>query len=298
MEVAVEAIRQRDAANIVGTSGAIIPNKRLSFGAVELARCQSKPAEGRFLLPTGIGVAIHEGAPFEMEWRGPGSDRIQASTVAHGNAHIVDGRLPFWVRFGAATNFFALSIRESFLGEIWQKDFCGGGDFAIAAAFGIDDPVIGRLCALARHELSAGGPAGRLYVEGLATSLAVHLLRHYLLRDASPRHKGGLSQWRMQRVIDYIEAHLGDELGLVELAAIAGLSPHHFGAAFKTSVGKSPHQFVVEKRVRRALDLLGEEGLSIAAIARVTGFSSPSHLITNFRRVIGMTPGRFRRSLA
>jgi AraC family transcriptional regulator len=298
MEVAVGAVRGRDAANVVGTSGAVTLTKRLSFGVVALARCQSKPTEGKFFFPAGVGVAIHEGAAIEMEWRSPESDRIRSSTVANGNAHLADGRLPFWIRFNAATSFFALSIQESFLGEIWQRDFRGSGDFAIAAAFGIDDPVIGRLCALAQHEFNAGGPAGRLYMEGLAAALAVHLLRRYPLSWGAPtRYKGGLSQWRMRRVIDYIDAHLADALGLVELAAIAGLSPHHFAAAFKASVGKAPHQFVIERRVRRALNLLGEEDLSIAEIARATGFSSPSHLTANFRRVTGATPGRFRQSL-
>jgi len=56
----------------------------------------------------------------------------------------------------------------------------------------------------------------------------------------------------MSRVLDYIDAHLTDELGLVELVAIAELSPHHFGEAFKTSMGTSPHRYVIERRVRLA----------------------------------------------
>jgi AraC family transcriptional regulator len=84
-----------------------------------------------------------------------------------------------------------------------------------------------------------------------------------------------------------------DELGLVELAAIAALSP----PPFKISVGKSPHRFVTEKRVQRALELLRDDDHSIAEIAHSVGFSSQSHLTMNFRRATGLTPGRFRRSL-
>jgi len=102
---------------------------------------------------------------------------------------------------------------------------------------------------------------------------------------------------QVRRVLDYIDAHLTDELGLVELAAIAGLSPHHFVEAFKISIGKPPHRFVTEKRVQRALELLRVDDRSIAEIAHVVGFSSQSHLTMNFRRVTGLTPGRFRRSL-
>jgi AraC family transcriptional regulator len=101
----------------------------------------------------------------------------------------------------------------------------------------------------------------------------------------------------MRRVLDYIDAHLTEELGLAELAAIAGLSPNHFGEAFKTSVGKSPHRFVMERRVGHAMALLRNDEHSIAEIAQAAGFSNQSRLTQNFRRVTGLTPGQFRRSL-
>src|SRR5262249_24364098 len=120
-----------------------------------------------------------------------------------------------------------------------------GGDFAIRTSIGIEDPVIGWLGALGRRELSVGGAGGRLYLEGLATMLTVHLLRSHGSSERPPiPHRGGLAPRQMRRVLDYIDANLTDELGLVELAAIAELSPHHFGEAFKISVGKSPHRFL------------------------------------------------------
>jgi AraC family transcriptional regulator len=123
-------------------------------------------------------------------------------------------------------------------------------------------------------------------------------LRAYGTSERSPiPHRGGLAPRQMRRVLDYIDAHLTDELGLVELAAIAGLSPHHFGEAFKTSMGTSPHRYVIEGRVQHALELLREKDRSIGEIAHAAGFSSQSHLTANFRRVTGLTPGRFRRSL-
>jgi AraC family transcriptional regulator len=122
--------------------------------------------------------------------------------------------------------------------------------------------------------------------------LTVHLLRSYGSPERSPiPHRGGLAPRQARRVLDYIDAHLTDELGFVELAAIAGLSPHHFVEAFKISVGKSPHQFVI---VQRALDLLRDDDRSIAEVAHTAGFASQSHLTANFRRVTGLTPGRFR----
>jgi AraC family transcriptional regulator len=279
-------------------SGGLTFNEHLNIPPVTLTHGTSRPMEGRYLASSQVVVAIHEGKAFDMEWRGAESDRIQSAIIAHGQANIGDARLPFWVRYSARPSFFAIALDESFVGEIWEKAFDRAGDFSIQASIGTEDRVIGRLAALARRELSQGGPGGRLYLEGLASCLTVHLLRSYGSAERLPiPHKGGLAPRQMRRVLDYIDAHLTDELGLVELAAIAGLSPHHFGQAFKISAGKSPHRFVMERRVQHAMELLRHEDCSIAAIALAAGFSSQSRLTENFRRVAGLTPGQFRRSL-
>jgi len=273
-------------------------NEHLRAGPVTLTHCTSRPMEGRYLAASQLVVAVHEGKAFEMNWRGVESDRIQSITVSHGQTHVGDARLPVWVRYSASPSFFVLALDEVFVTEISQTAFNQADNFAIRTSIGVQDPVIGRLGALGRRELSEGGPGGRLYLEGLAAMLTVHLLRSYGSSERSPiPHRGGLAPRQVRRVLDYIDAHLTDELGLVELAAIAGLSPHHFVEAFKISIGKPPHRFVTEKRVQRALELLRGDDRSIAEIAHVVGFSSQSHLTMNFRRVTGLTPGRFRRSL-
>jgi len=255
--------------------------------------------EGRYLAASQVIVAIHEGKAFELDWRTADGEHLQSSIIFHGQTHIGDARLPFWVRYSASPSFFAIALDEAFVTEIWRKGFDAAGDFAIQTSIGIEDPVINRLGSLARRELSEGGPGGRLYVEGLATVLSVHLLRCY----GAPEHsaipyRGGLAPRQMRRVLDYISAHLADDLGLVELSEIAGLSPNHFGEAFKVSVGTSPHRFVMERRVQHAMELLHDEARSIAEIAHGTGFSSQSRMTENFRRVTGLTPGQFRRSLS
>jgi len=273
-------------------------NGHLSVGPVTLTHCTSRPIEGRRLGASQIIVALHDGETFDMDWREAESDRIRSSTVSHGQAHVGDARVPFWVRYSASPSFFAFALDEAFVTEIWQKGFDRTGEFAIQTAIGIEDPEIRRLGALGWRELNEGGAGGCLYVEGLAAMLTVHLLRAYGASERSPiPHRGGLAPRQMRRVLDYIDAHLTDELGLVKLAAIAELSPHHFGEAFKTSMGTSPHRYVIERRVRYALELLREKDRSIGEIAHAAGFSSQSHLTANFRRVTGLTPGRFRQSL-
>ena len=109
--------------------------------------------------------------------------------------------------------------------------------------------------------------------------------------------KGGLPPAVLRRVLAHINAHLTERIELSDLAALAGLSRHHFGAAFKQSIGLAPHHYILERRLERARDLLQEQGRSIASIAAAAGFSSQSHLTVRFARWAGTTPGRYRSSL-
>ena len=270
---------------------------RLRLGSVTLAHCIFKPNDGVHVGSSQVTIGIYDGSSFQMDWRSPESDRLQSSAMSRGQAHVGDGRLPLWVRCNASPSFFAFAMDEAFVAEAWRSTFDGVGDYALRTSIGVEDPVLRRIGALGQLELSQGGTGGRLYVEGLGAALAVHLLRRYGVstRRAS-LHKGGLPSAQLQRVIEYIDAHLSEELSLAELAGITGLSPHHFGQAFKAMTGRPPHRYVIEKRIHRARELLRDAKTPIAEIAHAVGFSSQSHLSSNFRRVTGITPARFRRS--
>lgn len=268
---------------------------RLGFGSVTFAECALRPTDGLQIGSFQVGVALHQGTKFALDWRLPDGDRLHSAGIVHGRAHVVDARLPFWMRTAASPSFFAMAVDKTFLTRIWQSGFEERGEASLRTSINTDDAVLRRLGQLARHELRAGGPGGQLYAESLGTALAVHLLRRYGTMERPPtRRNGGLTPTQLRRVVDYIEAHLTENLGLAELAAVVGLSAHHFGAAFKAVTGVPPHRFVVERRVQRARTLLAGQG-TIADIAHATGFANQSHLTLNFRQVTGMTPARFRR---
>jgi AraC family transcriptional regulator len=103
-----------------------------------------------------------------------------------------------------------------------------------------------------------------------------------------------LPRCRLRRVTEYIQQNLDKNLTLAELAAVACMSPYHFARLFKDSTGVPPHRFVVRQRIARARGVLTTPELSIAQISRMVGFRTPSHFITVFRRVLGITPGTYR----
>ena len=109
-----------------------------------------------------------------------------------------------------------------------------------------------------------------------------------------PRIRGGLPPRALRRVREHIEAHLEETISIQVLADIAGLSMFHFARAFKQSEGMTPHEYLVQCRVRRAKDLLAETDLPLSEIALASGFSDQSHCARRFREHVGVTPSSYR----
>ena len=144
-------------------------------------------------------------------------------------------------------------------------------------------------------DLEDNSPAGRLYGESLANTLAVYLLNRYAVRRITPvGYKGGLPGYRLKRVLDFIGEKLEEDISLSQLAAIAGMSPHYFSQLFRQSTGRAPHQFVLLKRIEHAKKQLRDPKSSVTDAALGAGFKSPSHFARVFRQLEGVNPSRFR----
>ena len=104
------------------------------------------------------------------------------------------------------------------------------------------------------------------------------------------RARGALGKEILDRVNDYVVAHLDEPIEVAALARIAGRSPFHFTRVFTRSVGMTPHRYVVHLRLQRAIELLRDGRSSLAEIAARTGFADQSHLSRWMRRVLGVSP--------
>ncbi|MBU6296609.1 MAG: AraC family transcriptional regulator [Alphaproteobacteria bacterium] len=268
---------------------------RLPLGGVTFARSIFPPNPGTTLGSKQTIVAVHSRPAFEMQWRDADRDRLRQQQIRPGDANINRPDLPVFHRWNATANALVIALDDRLINRTVSEAFGREAD-PVRVAVGVNDPVIQKIAALGNLEISNGGTAGRLYAESLATALIIHLFRSYGMKsDHLPLMKGGLSSVQLRRIRNYIEGRIGEDIGLGELAALAGLSPHHFGQAFKTSTGLPPHRYVINRRVQRAKELLVACDLSLAEVALRAGFSNQSHMTFNFRKRAGTTPAKYRR---
>jgi AraC family transcriptional regulator len=146
------------------------------------------------------------------------------------------------------------------------------------------------------REASSGSATGLLYSDLLGLTFSVALIRKYGRTLLAPLvHKGGIAKPSLNRVLEFIATNLSSQLRLEDMAAVAGLSIFHFSRAFRESMGVTPHQYVLQRRIDHAKTLLRAPGWNIEAIASATGFADASHLAKAFRRQIGTSPKTWQR---
>ena len=172
-------------------------------------------------------------------------------------------------------------------------------DRAIIPAFATEDRMLYLLMHAIRAALDEPPRSNMLKAEHLARALASHILQlHSTDGTTRTRVSEKLGSNQLRLVVDYIEANLGGEISVKELAAIAGLSREQFFRRFKASMRMTPHRYLMTARIERARSYLADPRLELVSIALMCGFSSQAHFGTVFRRFMGMSPACYRRSIA
>ncbi|WP_137155416.1 AraC family transcriptional regulator [Rhizobium sp. FKL33] len=186
-----------------------------------------------------------------------------------------------------------------YLPDVTPDEDGGSALKRLAYAADVDDELIRQICFRIASELREESSGGSLLVEQLAIALGTHLRSRYCdayLGSIRPEKQApALDHRRMRRVIDYVEAHLFENLTVSELAEIACLSRSHFARAFKAALGEAPSDYIGARRLEFAKTMLGDESLSLAEIAQTCCFSSQAAFTRAFKKNTGKAPGAFRR---
>ena len=232
-------------------------------------------------------VSMQVGPPVSMTCRceGPIDRRVQLP----GDIDFMPmGSSVTWENEGP-TGFLCVCIDDSLVRSTAEALGLNADRLAFGPQFQIKDPRVAHIGWALKATLEAEDLSDRLYAESLGDALTTHLIRRFA-RVVRGAPAGGLTGRQLRAVTDYIEAHLASNLSLHELAAVAGLSASHFKSLFKQSTGVPPHQFVIQRRVQCAADMLARGEPELSEVAQLSGFADQSHMARCMRRVLGVTP--------
>lgn len=159
------------------------------------------------------------------------------------------------------------------------------------------DPTVAAIGGEALNAIRAGVPS--LYAEQMAGFIAAHIVaRHtgWWDPDSERRMPAVLGDRPLARVLDYMSAHLGEDLTLARLAGEACISIHHFVRRFRERMGVTPFVYLTSLRIEAAQRMLRTTDLPVAEIARLCGYSNPGAFSSAFHRGVGESPRDFRSS--
>jgi len=270
----------------------------LQTGKIQVARLQFPPGEGEFHRKDGHTLCVNL-TPRPIHYRQMQAGKTHSGWYHREDFTITPADVPFFARWEGTENCLQIQLADRFLSSVAQETLAGKGDrFALLPTFQSQNGQIAAIADLLLTEICADLIGGALYLDALANALAVQLLRHHATTQIHlPVYEGGLPPRQLSQILDYIDAHLADDIKLADLAALLILSPFHFSRLFKQSVGLSPHQCLIQQRIERAKQLLRQRDRPIVDIALECGFNSHSHLSKRFRQLTGVTPKTYRMDL-
>ena len=131
----------------------------------------------------------------------------------------------------------------------------------------------------------------------LAREVACHLFSRQLLARLTPARWDDRPPQHLQRAAELMQDDSASPLSLLQLSAVAGLTPSHFVRAFSQHYGMTPHAYLLDRRIRHARTLL-KQGQPLAEVALASGFADQAHFQRQFKRRVAATPGQYRTQLA
>lgn len=260
---------------------------------IRLSLITDQPGLVEFRGSPQVLISIHVGPSVTVDCR-RGGERYRGTTI-HGDMEIIPPNLGGIWELRSQDMALVIGLKHRLLQQVVEESGGDSSKLQVKNRFQARDAQIEHIGWALKAEMESGYPSGRLYVDSLAMALAARIVRnHSSLARTSRPIKTAMPGKKLKEVLAYIEDNLERELGLHEIAGIAGVSASHFKALFRRSTGVPPHQYVIRRRVERAAMQLRAGKMPIGDIALANGFCHQSHLALHVRRILGISPQELR----
>nr|WP_169618256.1 AraC family transcriptional regulator [Ruegeria sp. PR1b] len=168
----------------------------------------------------------------------------------------------------------------------------------IAPGANMDDPTVRGLALALAPAFDSPEQVSMLFFDHVGLALSTHIaVRYGAAKEPAPPPPGGLVPWQFRRATEMIDAQIDGAIQVAELARACHLSPSFFTRAFKLTTGMPPYQWMIRRRVEKAQGLLRSTPLPLSEIAYACGFVDQSHFTRVFSRMVGMSPGAWRKTV-
>ncbi|UXN58386.1 helix-turn-helix domain-containing protein [Phyllobacterium zundukense] len=224
-----------------------------------------------------------------------GSDKVHEYDAERGMLVVMPANTKSYCAWSSTKETAIIALTPESLLDLAAHEFDTGCMELHPPPFGTFDPTALRIARSLKAELTQRTAPNELYVDSLITVFGIHLLRNYTeVGKPILRMRGGLSVRSARTVREFLDENFSRKLSVAELAAVSGLSSHHFIQAFTKTFGDPPHRYLVKRRLAFAEKLLTKGGLSIAEVAHLSGFSDQSHLTVTMSKHWNRTPMQMR----
>jgi AraC family transcriptional regulator len=271
----------------------IRPTAKPEFMPIDVAELAAP--RGKWILPAvdevRLGLILSD---YSADWHS--SRGLLSIDASAGSLSICEFNQPRRMEMRNPASVAIVLLRNEILGQALRDS--RQPRVELQERHGLQDQTMRHLIEILLYEKRRGFQSGTFFLDGIAAALASHLIHHY---SADPpliaNSGGGMAPSALRRCIALMEARLEGDLRLDELAREAGLSTSHFIRSFRESTGKTPYQFLLDRRVQRAQALMRDPRTSLTEVAKSSGFANQHHMARIFRCVTGMTPSAYRGSL-
>ncbi len=159
------------------------------------------------------------------------------------------------------------------------------------------DMVLKHLGLTVLSAMQKSEPPPKLFLDYVGLATLTHAVHVYGgVAPTASLDKKTLAPWQARRAKDILMANLEGNITVSALAEECSLSTSHFTRAFRRTFGRPPHRWLVEQRIEQVKNLLLNSQTSLAEIALLSGYPDQSALSRAFTRVVGQSPGEWRKS--
>jgi len=257
----------------------------------------NRPAHGPLDIPAHAGVysVAVSMSPFNADLKYANGVNIGSNGNIAGSTHIYNAEQAVRTELHEPFETVSLLIPVDSVKEI-QSSYKSASAITANYLLREYDEVMHGLAIALVPALKKPKEAGTLFIEHIFAAVTAHLFNPTCLQSVEIGVRlAVLAPWQVRRAKEMLAASLCSDLSLKELSEACGLSLSYFARAFKNTVGVAPHRWLTEKRIENSKALMMHANTSLIEVALMSGFADQSHFTRIFSKVVGLSPGAWRR---